>query len=197
MVIVSIHAPHAGRDQRGRVVKVLSVVSIHAPHAGRDMQNMQQSARSGMFQSTRPMRGATGNLFCCWGFKSVSIHAPHAGRAICVRRLIHLRIGFNPRAPCGARRHAMLQDENAALFQSTRPMRGATYNACRRLGGESFNPRAPCGARRVPAADHWLRNWFQSTRPMRGATRHKHIRVKEHGVSIHAPHAGRASCPHP
>ena len=78
-------------------------------------------------------------------------------------------MNFNPRAPCGAR----LSKENIpwlpSLFQSTRPVRGATKN-------------------RVLA---FTLDAFQSTRPVRGATL-----TPKHGklspcISIHAPRAGR------
>ena len=35
-VVISIHAPHAGRDTIHCMAGQLSVISIHAPHAGRD-----------------------------------------------------------------------------------------------------------------------------------------------------------------
>ena len=35
--MVSIHAPHAGRDRRDDPVVMRVDVSIHAPHAGRDV----------------------------------------------------------------------------------------------------------------------------------------------------------------
>ena len=77
---VSIHAPHAGRDEADAVILVVHVVSIHAPHAGRDIA--AQIKAQGV---------------------AVSIHAPHAGRdrqrASCSASLFR----FNPRAPCGAR----------------------------------------------------------------------------------------------
>ena len=77
---VSIHAPHAGRDDRLSSTRREEKVSIHAPHAGRDNRLEYE--------------------ICGWG---VSIHAPHAGRDT-KRALgaIH-RGSFNPRAPCGAR----------------------------------------------------------------------------------------------
>ena len=60
-LIISIHAPHAGRDR----VQVLCVnignISIHAPHAGRDCLQSPATTKRNLFQSTRPMRGATGN----------------------------------------------------------------------------------------------------------------------------------------
>jgi len=56
-------------------------------------------------------------------------------------------------------------------FQSTRPVRGATLSVSDfPLPCCCFNPRAPCGARH-PIAVHFLTNsGFQSTRPVRGAT---------------------------
>ena len=188
------------------------------------------------FQSTRPMRGATNHWKEFNGENTISIHAPHAGRDFrakpsCLEPLISIHAPhagrdfavllrdfcspyFNPRAPCGARliqfpltgllrlfqstrpmRGATLrlrQHGGKPIFQSTRPMRGAT--AMRTHGmtcGANFNPRAPCGARR------WFKTnvidpvVFQSTRPMRGATADDVLVVCGLLISIHAPHAGR------
>ena len=79
-----------------------------------------------MFQSTRPMRGATQWLRADLDLLYVSIHAPHAGRDTA-------DLAFT-----------LFEAE----FQSTRPMRGATckVSTCS-ASGKSFNPRAPCGAR--------------------------------------------------
>ena len=59
------------------------------------------------------------------------------------------------------------------LFQSTRPMRGATV-----------------GPGDIPA----IEKPFQSTHPMRGATSNTPRPPIDHGISIHAPHAGRDRC---
>ena len=95
-----------------------------------------------------------------------------------------VRRGFNPRAPCGARRSARWGAYEDLVFQSTRPMRGATKGL-------------------VESLEDMM---FQSTRPMRGATRSRGvccpasgcfnpraiwIRRTTSNVSIHAPHAGR------
>ena len=57
-----------------------------------------------LFQSTRPMRGATVSFFSLCPLFSISIHAPHAGRDAVEHCIRAIRAGF----------------------QSTRPMRGAT-----------------------------------------------------------------------
>ena len=56
-----------------------------------------------LFQSTRPVRGATMDMTLLQYTSIVSIHAPRAGRD--VAPVTHPRDSsrFNPRAPCGAR----------------------------------------------------------------------------------------------
>ena len=82
---ISIHAPHAGCDpltRRGH--EGTDKISIHAPHAGCDKACGGGSSSYPLFQSTHPMRGATG-----------------------VRPLSIARsMNFNPRTPCGVRPQA-------------------------------------------------------------------------------------------
>ena len=78
---ISIHAPHAGRDLTLRGMVKRLQISIHAPHAGRDLVPGGYCAEHQPFQSTRPMRGATTT-------DSTGSTNPSY---------------FNPRAPCGAR----------------------------------------------------------------------------------------------
>ena len=105
-----------------------------------------------------------------------------------------MRHNFNPRAPCGARRHDDADGVFGADISIHAPHAGRDYcmsseviqklkisihaphagrdvvEHFKPLADKHFNPRAPCGAR--PAA-HSLTNMlssFQSTRPMRGAT---------------------------
>ena len=40
--IISIHAPHAGRDMDADVASRIGGISIHAPHAGRDYNSMRK-----------------------------------------------------------------------------------------------------------------------------------------------------------
>ena len=81
-----------------------------------------------MFQSTRPVRGATHTMIVWFYIGNVSIHAPRAGRDPWYKR----------------------KGGSKEMFQSTRPVRGATRDSNRRCGrNRCFNPRAPCGARHV------------------------------------------------
>ena len=146
------------------------------------------------FQSTRPVRGATIVLGLPDDGVVISIHAPRAGRDPRPDWRIIPTLNFNPRAPCGARRFIPAEAEPEDVFQSTRPVRGATtlsnpitingkFQSTRPVRGatrrprwrcrppRNFNPRAPCGARPQEAgAARGRHPEFQSTRPVRGAT---------------------------
>ena len=123
---------------------------------------------------------------------------------------------FNPRAPCGARRYTGGATESSLLFQSTRPVWGATFNGllcfqynagisihAPRVGRDDlfdflglrgfkhFNPRAPCGARPHLTIAKFACLIFQSTRPVWGATIVKHHTRHVIAISIHAPRVGR------
>src|SRR5439155_1219962 len=121
---------------------------------------------------------------------------------------------FNPRAPRGARRTALAATVGSAVFQPTRPARGATdrdhgllvplgvSTHAPRAGRDStklprdsmftrFNPRAPRGARPLHLAGQAADLVFQPTRPARGATAASRLPCREPQVSTHAPRAGR------
>ena len=124
-----------------------------------------------------------------------------------------VRRGFNPRAPCGARRSARWGAYEDLVFQSTRPMRGATkgflesledmmFQSTRPMRGATrsrgvccpasgcFNPRAPYGARR----SIWIRRTTSNVSihaPHAGRDLMDMPQLNAMRVSIHAPHAGR------
>ena len=167
------------------------VISIHAPIAGCDPICGSSKSMFSKFQSTHPLRGATvirqrdSILF------TISIHAPLAG---CDQRRPRSRItinNFNPRTPCGVRLRFDRVLRRAPVFQSTHPLRGATFAGryvvfrffisihaplagCDTLVQQgskfnnNFNPRTPCGVRR------WLSVIIGSSLD----------------ISIHAPLAG-------
>ena len=116
------------------------------------------------------MRGATNWVSTADNNVWISIHAPHAGRDRSRGRRAQPPVYFNPRAPCGARPRLFSPLWDSFLFQSTRPMRGATWSFF--ASSEGVLP-------------------FQSTRPMRGATMGMGCGTLCPGISIHAPHAGR------
>ena len=145
-------------------------ISIHAPHTGRDLKAIGKLRGTNEFQSTRPIRGATGTGEGGTPCNAISIHAPHTGRD----EIDHVAAlgdhGISIHAPHTGRD----QYTDGALgtrtsFQSTRPIRGATLELVLKL----------------------LTSGFQSTRPIRGATAPRAGAAAAAAISIHAPHTGR------
>ena len=57
---ISIHAPHTGSDEGLRRQEEFASISIHAPHTGSDGYASVMMHTQKKFQSTLPIRGATG-----------------------------------------------------------------------------------------------------------------------------------------
>ena len=257
---ISIHAPRAGRDRRKGLIfseprlfqstrpvrgataacgaEVLQItdfnprapcgarrgasteiekevrISIHAPRAGRDLLCRSLLSSYPYFNPRAPCgaRHKQRGFFIMTDF--ISIHAPRAGRDLPQISSIQSRIHFNPRAPCGARLSSRFAGIKNCAFQSTRPVRGATKSGsppcytdsisihAPRAGRDyefiknyqvnvHFNPRAPCGARLRVYAFYKVAAVFQSTRPVRGATFPIPEELAQIIISIHAPRAGR------
>ena len=147
-LMISIHAPRAGRDEPRHIREGRSKDFNPRAPCGARRREQWQILRSTKFQSTRPVRGATAIPTPEYFRELISIHAPRAGRDS----------------------DAWRSCRDSFLFQSTRPVRGATqgYKAALCYGWISihapragrdlrraadlrfqlyFNPRAPCGAR--------------------------------------------------
>lgn len=79
--LVSSHvAPRAGSDAHPAGDAVLRrVVSIHTPRAGSDAPRRDLIPEIAGFQSTLPVRGATGSVSREYNSQVVSSHAPRAG----------------------------------------------------------------------------------------------------------------------
>ena len=103
-LVISIHAPLAGCDDRPRqVVGVCGYFNPRTPCGVRPAQlNAETSARQ--FQSTHPLRGATVDNGTPKAVSIISIHAPLAGcDSYCTMPSLQ-DVYFNPRTPCGVRR---------------------------------------------------------------------------------------------
>ena len=90
------------------------------------------------------------------------------GATIFDDNFLHTFNNFNPHSPCGERPFRSLLHFIIFEFQSTLPMRGATYQTAQSL----------------------YRLGFQSTLPMRGATVGDKQGNLNLSISIHTPHAG-------
>ena len=167
---ISIHAPHAGRDDHGlNLLKIILEFQSTRPMRGATTVNILFCAHC-PFQSTRPMRGATYRKPLSVDGRNISIHAPHAGRDNDKVNASIIFLVFQSTRPMRGATSGLFVLFSRFLFQSTRPMRGATADPDLAIAGTSisihaphagrdppiqlrqaqtcyFNPRAPCGAR--------------------------------------------------
>ena len=99
---ISIHPPRAGRDYYSGSATQRIFISIHPPRAGRDERVStsgehfgdfnppapcgagqlltEYNTLTGLFQSTRPVRGGTSAAIAAKTIITISIHPPRAGR---------------------------------------------------------------------------------------------------------------------
>ena len=148
----------------------MTKISIHAPLTGSDCIHFCPDTTNPQFQSTLPLRGATGTVNhdiistrfqstlplrgatrgcpCFLEVVMISIHAPLTGSD--VERLCQ-ELGlenFNPRSPYGERPASGYNLVVNDIFQSTLPLRGATVQGFPfDYRHQNFNPRSPYGER--------------------------------------------------
>ena len=125
--IISIHAPHTGRDSLQRDCAEHHIYfNPRAPYGAR-LCPLIHGQSIIIFQSTRPIRGAT--FVCpisCKVTENFNPRAPYGARRDYIVEIIHdVRISIH--APhTGRDRNSKLSRVFSLLFQSTRPIRGAT-----------------------------------------------------------------------
>ena len=167
-------------------------ISIRPSLAGRDVIRTIKGRYLHTFQSSRPLRGGTRNLCHTPAFGEISIHPPLAGRDCATRRRRSRPDYFNPPAPCGAGLRVSTSPRLAAVFQSTRPLRGGTvrHGAGQLSAVISIHP--PLAGR-----DRWEGDIHKRSR----ISIHPHLAGRDlvkgglvhclHAISIHPPLAGR------
>ena len=120
------------------------------------------------FQSTLPVRGATGSESIVDKRMVISIHAPREGSDL-IACVAHDGLHqFQYTLPVRGATPTTVTLRRRFSFQSTLPVRGATRRGC--MDGGMFI--------------------FQSTLPVRGATQYFVASEHGHGISIHAPREG-------
>lgn len=123
----SFAAPRGGRDANPPADYDVNPISTRAPRTGRDERAHLIELGVYLFQSSRPVWGAT---LLAW-------------------TTIWIAANFNPRAPCGARPTTPRRPRADRYFNPRAPC-GARQLPSMWSGQKIyFNPRAPCGARRL------------------------------------------------
>ena len=143
-----------------------------------------------LFQSTHPSRGATADKVTERLRHEISIHAPHAGRDTRWSSVGSARADFNPRAPCGARRHPQSHPAGSGAISIHAPRAGATAARRRWPLTIVFQSTRPVRARQGLSAQVKELKEFQSTRPVRARRPGTIVLHIDICISIHAPRAG-------
>ena len=143
----------------------------------------------------------------------ISIHAPLAGCDHVPYLCECTPKNFNPRTPCGVRLEYLSDVLGLNLFQSTHPLRGATYDCCtckravyisihaplagcdnirlnRRSSYLYFNPRTPCGVRLGGQSPPSRVLPISIHAPLAGCDTRTGGQGDGGAISIHAPLAG-------
>ena len=160
----------AGRDDLEREALHDDRISIRAPRAGCDHYTLHVHLGFGIFQSTRPVWGATDPYRVRFGQYQISIHAPRVGRDVdgisghadaeisihaprvgrdLLLEVIENNIDISIHAPRVGRDYPL--DYGGAYptdFNPRAPCGARLYWCARPCWNRYFNPRAPCGARR-------------------------------------------------
>ena len=90
---------------------------------------------------------------------------------LCYYFILTICLGhFNPRTPCEVRRYIVKRINSYGKFQSTHPMRGATYQDLLYRNRTTFQSTHPMRGATFNLRRYLYVYEFQSTHPMRGAT---------------------------
>ena len=189
---ISIHTPLAGSDLRGVRLEARLGISIHTPLAGSDAVKGVTALWDTVFQSTLPLRGATG-LYETEGdiilkFQStlplrgatagfgadgavlrISIHTPLAGSDNPKDRQTRPRNDFNPHSPCGERPYGVARFDARVISIHT-PLAGSDPMPLDAASSWTFQSTLPLRGATAAGMVTVVFFEFQSTLPLRGAT---------------------------
>ena len=147
---------------------------------------------SDVFQSTLPLRGATGQVqrASANGREHISIHTPLAGSDLETGFVI-LRILISIHTPlAGSDANLQMLIPRIRISIHT-PLAGSDQVLFPEPGSPlNFNPHSPCGERQFKLAYPLSYDKFQSTLPLRGATVGLLFDGVVRRISIHTPLAG-------
>ena len=184
---ISIHVPLVGSDGKaGRRCTVSTYFNPRSPCGERQATRPTGTAHP-QFQSTLPLRGATGRGRWHDFHRIISIHAPLAGNDSCAT-LSTCDCRFQSTLPLRGETFGYREHDRTLRFQSTLPLRGATRSGMLTLRGSVFqstlplrgttcahrsapgyrgyfNPRSPCGERLILPAPTLIQSNFNPRSP--------------------------------
>ena len=166
---ISIHAPRAGCDGAAYLNDAPSIISIHAPRAGCDGLDLHE------------LRGG----------RNFNPRTPCGVRRFTVTDISTLNGNFNPRTPCGVRRCYSRSRNRRTGFQSTHPVRGATWQRKEGDGLMGISIHAPRAGCDWAGVSNPIRRDISIHAPRAGCDRENGMSFQQIAdISIHAPRAG-------
>ena len=118
------------------------IISIHAPLAGRDVFRQCEQPQSIDFNPRAPCGARRERKYFYGKTDKISIHAP-----LLQRFAARGYSQFQSTRPLRGATQGLLVGPHQVLFQSTRPLRGATVSRARRRHGPAISIHAPLAGR--------------------------------------------------
>ena len=163
-------SPCGERRQGWSALYSFNVFQSTFPLRGATHGSTHGSATNG-FQSTFPLRGATTRRDKTADAEKISIHVPLAGSDKPLDPPAPPTRNFNPRSPCGERPDSHTVTASGSIFQSTFPLRGATFPVAVWRYAADISIHVPlAGSDPMLESTSLSTSPFQSTLPLRGAT---------------------------
>ena len=145
---ISIHAPLTGSDDLPRRFQISMLDFNPRSPYGERLKSAILDCPIPTFQSTLPLRGATGRSIRISDCPSISIHAPLTGSDLFRSLSTMPPSDFNPRSPYGERRVGTEQRScRTSNFNPRSPYGERPASFARILLPHDFNPRSPYGER--------------------------------------------------
>ena len=141
-------APYGARPRKQRLINAFTNFNPRAPYGARPQELFGICLQTN-FNPRAPYGARLDPKYIKDMYHAISIHAPHTGRDCCKPR----------------------RKKSYCTFQSTRPIRGATFPHLRFCPATGISIHAPhTGRDGISSRAQISSGQFQSTRPIRGAT---------------------------
>ena len=166
VLLISIHAPHAGSDSCDNSFAVIFTdFNPRSPCGERPAAGVCPGTLHPDFNPRSPCGERRALVFEFLQLADFNPRSPCGERRL-LFPLVLAPYHFNPRSPCGERLCHACHNKQHPEFQSTLPMRGATDQLLIKTKQEqNFNPRSPCGERPMHCGIHLQPRHFNPRSP--------------------------------
>ena len=191
-LMISIHAPQTGSDDKAFLGHLVAWISIHAPQTGSD-HVIHGCTEPPAISIHAPQTGS--DVHCdisSFVIKYFNPRSPNGERRI-PGLLFHCKY-FNPRSPNGERLYSRVFDVYAVGISIHAPQTGSDTQTLQSLScGYYFNPRSPNGERQPAGLGCYILRGISIHAPQTGSDKKLQSEGGRRMISIHAPQTGSDS----